>query len=400
MKIPAVHFFSFADRICRMKTDASHRMTTIMPRLPKVLFNRRHGSESLLRSLPYLIKPGSNRVSTGVFAVFVILCFSCGQSSSRCFGQETPQNITIGTWNLEWFYDDDKADNRSKLSKEKAAPSKAEWNWKLNSVAEVVGRTKPYIMAFQEVENRKVMFDLKNLLRSKYKLSYRIAFVEGFDTFTEQDVAILFRDGCVEMSRREQNAAQWKSKQFKNLSKHLFTKFEWGTGPQKEKLTLLNVHLRAMADREQLRIQQIKLIREWINEEIKSGGNVIVVGDLNTEHLHGKQTAKTDIGILRGLNDNDPTNDLFDANEFIPEAKRSSHFTGKQFDRILFSAALKQDTPNRKDLVFTTANVASDIVIRGKRDNANLRWNNLYAIPQAERDISDHYPVIARFDFR
>lgn len=379
-----------------MKTDASQRVTTIMPRLFQVLFDRSPASESLLRALFYVTSSRSNRV----LASFAITCLFFVPPASPCCGQETPQSITVGTWNLEWFYDDDKSDNRSKLSKEKAAPSKAEWNWKLNSVAEVVAKTKPYIMAFQEVENRKVIFDLKNLLRSKYNLSYRIAFVEGFDTFTEQDVAIIFRDGCVEMSRREQNEEQWKSKQFKNLSKHLFAKFEWGSGRQKEKLTLLNVHLRAMADREDLRIQQIKLIREWINEEIKSGGNVIVVGDLNTEHVHGKQTAKTDIGILRGLNDDDLTNDLFDANEFIPEAKRGSHFTGKQFDRILFSAALRQDNPHRKDLVFTTASVASNIVIRGKRDNGNVRWNNLYSIPQAERDISDHYPVIARFDFR
>lgn len=371
-----------------------------MPRLFQVLFDRSPASESVLRSLLCVTSSRSNRVLTWVLASFAITCLFFVQPASPCCGQEIPQSITVGTWNLEWFYDDDKSDNRSKLSKEKAAPSTAEWNWKLNAVAEVVAKTNPYIMAFQEVENRKVIFDLKNLLRSKYNLSYRIAFVEGFDTFTEQDVAIIFRDGCVEMSRREQNEEQWKSKQFKNLSKHLFAKFEWGSGRQKEKLTLLNVHLRAMAEREDLRIQQIKLMREWINEEIKSGGNVIVVGDLNTEHVHGKQTAKTDIGILRGLNDDDLTNDLFDANEFIPEAKRSSHLTGKQFDRILFSTALRQDNPNRKDLVFTTANVASNIVIRGKRDSGNARWNNLYSIPQAERDISDHYPVIARFDFR
>ena len=315
-------------------------------------------------------------------------------------GQETPKSITIGTWNLEWFYDHDKSDNRSKLSREKAAPSEAEWKWKLNSVAEVIGKTKPYIMAFQEVENRKVIFDLKNLLRSKYNVSYRIAFVEGFDTFTEQDVAIIFRDGCVEMSRREQNREQWESKRFKNLSKHLFAKFEWGSGAKKETLTMLNVHLRAMAEREDLRIQQIKLMREWINDEIESGGNVIVVGDLNTEHLFGRQAATSDIGILRGLNDRDSKNDLFDANEYIPESKRRTHFTGKQYDRILFSAALKVDDPEKKDLVFQSAAVESGLVIRGKPDSGEVRWNNLYSIPRVERDISDHYPVIARFDFK
>ena len=41
------------------------------------------------------------------------------------------------------------------------------------------------------------------------------------------------------MSRREQNEEQWKSKQFKNLSKHLFAKFEWGSGRQKRKADLI-----------------------------------------------------------------------------------------------------------------------------------------------------------------
>lgn len=335
----------------------------------------------------------------GIVSSLMILFALLGSGSTVC-GQEMPKSITVGTWNLEWFYDHEKSDNRSKLSKEKAAPSEAEWKWKLDSVAEVIGKTKPYIMSFQEVENRKVIFDLKNLLRSKYNVSYRVAFVEGFDTFTEQDVAIIFRDGCVEMSRREQNRVQWESKQFKNLSKHLFAKFEWGSGEKKETLTMLNVHLRAMAEREGLRIQQIKLMREWINDEIKSGGNVIVVGDINTEHLFGKQAATSDIGILRGLNDRDSNNDLFDVNQYIPESKRKTHFTGKQFDRILFSTALKEDNPNRKDLVFQSAKVESGLVIRGNPDNGDARWNNLYSIPKSERDISDHYPVIARFDFK
>ena len=147
-----------------------------MPRLFQVLFDRSPASESLLRALFYVTSSRSNRV----LASFAITCLFFVPPASPCCGQETPQSITVGTWNLEWFYDDDKSDNRSKLSKEKAAPSKAEWNWKLNSVAEVVAKTKPYIMAFQEVENRKVIFDLKNLLRSKYNLSYRIAFVRRF----------------------------------------------------------------------------------------------------------------------------------------------------------------------------------------------------------------------------
>lgn len=323
-----------------------------------------------------------------------------------CFGfkslvaQSVPDEVVIGTWNLEWFYDHYQGDNLSKLSKEKSAPSEEEWNWKLNNVASVIASNEPYIMCFQEVENRKVIFDLKNVLRSKHNLSYRIGFVEGFDTFTEQDVAVLFRDGLVEMSRKEQNAEQWSSKKFKNLSKHLITRFEWGTGNQKERLTILNMHLRAMPDRENLRVQQALLAREWINSELETQSNVLVVGDFNTEHKWGTQKDDSDIGTLRGLHDKNPENDLWDVHQFIPESGRATHMTGKQYDRILCSSALKADDPDKKDLVFASAYVAKKPVVRGAVDVGDQRWNNVYAIPQSERDLSDHYPVFAKFAFK
>ena len=332
--------------------------------------------------------------------LILVLAVTVSSGTSSLIAQNVPKEITIGTWNLEWFYDHDQGDNQSKLSKEKSAPSASEWNWKLNEVAKVVGTNKPYIMAFQEVENRKVMFDLRTLLRTKYGLNYRVGFVEGFDSFTEQDVAVLFQDGLVEMSRREQNAIQWKSKKYKNLSKHLFTRFEWGSGNQKEELVILNLHLRAMPEREDLRIQQSLLARIWIDEELKRGRNVVVLGDLNTEHRFGKQKANSDIGVLRGLNDSDPKNDLKDSHESIRASERSTHMTGKQFDRILYSAGLGLDDPRKKDLVFSSARVSRNQVIKGKVDDGDKRWKNAYAIPVRERDISDHYPVFATFKFK
>lgn len=333
-----------------------------------------------------------------VLTAFSIAWFS--GPVSPLAAQDVPASIKIGTWNLEWFYDDDQGDNRSELSKEKSAPDADEWNWKLTSVADVIGKEQPFIMALQEVENRKVIFDLKNVLRSKYGLNYRIGFVEGFDTFTEQDVAVLFRDGLVEMSRKEQNAEQWQSKKFKNLSKHLFTRFEWGTGEDREELVLLNVHLRAMPEREDLRIQQGLLAREWIDRELQRYDNVILLGDLNTEHPFGEQANDSDIGVLRGLHDSDPANDLHDAHESIAESERMTHLTGKQYDRILYSKALGKDHPDRRDLVFSSAYVAKSAVIRGQIDVGDQRWENAYAIPRAERDISDHYPLFAIFEWK
>ena len=350
----------------------------------------------------------------GLFPGFLFILFPVFQSDMRQFpfwgllwfvssaagllrAEEPPTSITVGTWNLEWFYDDDPGDNLSKLSKEKSAPDREAWEWKLNSVADVVGRHKPYIMAFQEVENRKVIFDLKNRLRSQYGISYRIGFVEGFDTFTEQDVAVIFQDGLVEMSRKEQNARQWQSKKFKNLSKHLITRFEIGSGANQRRLTLFNMHLRAMPERESLRIQQVLLAREWINEEIRQQGNVVVLGDFNTEHFFGTEKADSDIGTLRGLADQDASNDLLDAHQWIPEKQRGTHMTGKQFDRILFSRSMQPTSQLAHGFVFDSAFVERESIVKGAVDLGDARWKNLYSIPQGERDISDHYPVFAKF---
>lgn len=314
-------------------------------------------------------------------------------------GQKRGDEIVIGTWNLEWFYDHQTGDNFSKLSKEKSAPNETEWEWKLSSVAKIVAARKPYIMAFQELENRKVLFDLKNRLRSKYGLSYRIGFVEGFDTFTEQDVGLLFRDGLVEMSRKEQNSEQWKSRKFGNLSKHLFGRFEWTVGGRKQNLTLLNLHLRAMPEREADRVRQALLAREWINQELARGQDVIVLGDLNTEHAYGAETATSDVGTLRGLNDNDPANDLLDVHQLLAGPQRVTHFTGKQFDRILCSRSLMGGRSGQASLVLKSAFVDRKPVVVGQVDSGDQRWNNVYAIPRSERDISDHYPLFARFVF-
>ena len=318
----------------------------------------------------------------------------------QLWGQDVPETLRIGTWNLEWFYDHDKTDNRSKLSKEKSAPTKNDWQWKLNAVARVIGETKPYIMAFQEIENRKVLLDLKKVLHEKYRLSYRVAFVEGFDSFTGQDVGVLFQNGLVEMSRREQNQEQWQSKRFYNLSKHLFTRFEWGTGPNKESLVLVNLHLRASPEKEDLRIKQIKLVRQWIDEDIRRGRNIMVVGDLNTEHGFGKQQDHSDIGCLRGLGDGDASNDLVDLHGSLQDSNRATHLNGKQFDRILFSQSLMEDNRNHRDLVFVKGFVAKDLVVVGKFDKDGSRWENMYSIPKVDRDISDHYPVFGEFEFK
>lgn len=310
-----------------------------------------------------------------------------------------PDSITVMTWNLEWFYDDFKPDNGSDLAKKQSAPSKADWEWKLNHVAEVISKVKPTILCLQEVESRSTLRKLVLKLREEHNTFYRIAFIEGLDFFTEQDVAILYQSGLVQYSRREQSKEMWDSKDYYNLQKHLLAKFEWGEGAAKETLSVINVHMRAGTDAVEFRKRQCRLAHEWMKEKILAGENVIITGDLNTDELYGEETANGDMALVRGLTTRDKQDDLLDLHEYIDKNRRTTHLGGKQFDRILASQSMLDDQSNRKDLVFSKATVRPDLVVRGKGVDQN-HFDEYYKIDKRERDISDHYPVIAEFEFK
>jgi hypothetical protein len=40
-----------------------------------------------------------------------------------------------------------------------------------------------------------------------------------------------------------------------------------------------------------------------------------------------------------------------------------------------------------------------DLSVRGKQQDKD-HWNIYYTIPQDERDVSDHFPLVAEFEFK
>jgi endonuclease/exonuclease/phosphatase family metal-dependent hydrolase len=321
-----------------------------------------------------------------------------GLSFSVARADERPESIRIATWNVEWFYDDFKTDNKADLAKQNSAPSKEEWEWKLNEVARVISELQPTILALQEVENRDVIFKLTKVLEEKYQLKYRYAFIDGFDFGTEQDVAILYQSGLVEFSRREQNQEMFASKDYYNLGKHLIGRFEWGSGNEKESLLLLTTHFRATPEQEEIRKRQGRLVREWIKPALERGENVIVLGDFNSEHKAATPVPDSDLGLMCGWNTTETSDDLLDLHTQLPEELRSTHLLNKEYDRLLISPALMNDAADRVDLVFSRIITRQDLVVVGEQDKDH--FNVFYQITQTERDISDHYPVMAEFLFK
>ncbi len=329
---------------------------------------------------------------TSCVLVVVPVVFCCGD----CFGDSPPERLSIATWNVEWFFDADAGDNQSELGKSQSAPNAADWEWKRNEVARVIAALRPTIIALQEVENRRVIAELVQRLRDEHQLSYRFAFAEGGDVFTEQDVAILFQSGLTSYGRREQTRAMFDSNRYYNVQKHLFAEFQWEDGEYQEGLTMATVHFRARAEQEPIRIRQSRLMHEWLQRPLAAQQNVVLLGDLNTEIAAGEASPQNDLGTLLGLHTADASDDLLDLHTLLPPDQRATHLNGPSYDRIVVSRALVEDDPSRRDLALDRIRTRRDLVVRGNGPDAN-HFDDFYGIAADERDVSDHYPVVAEF---
>lgn len=320
---------------------------------------------------------------------------SCGQAQSPV-GNPIPTNgqVRIATWNLEWFFDDDQSDNKTPLAHKMSAPSKEEYQWRLSHTAEVIAKLQPTVLALQEVENRKVVEDLARELRTKRHLDYHIAFVQGNDTATEQDVAFLVLPTKFRAYRGERDARIAREKDRYNIpSKHLFLDIAFGEGNHQTRLTLVTVHFKSGSDGEDQRQRQARTVRYWLQDEIKAGANLIVLGDFNSSAHVGHDSPASSIGILRGLETKPIDDDFEDLSTQLPTAKdRKTHAGGLELDRIFVSQGLL-----RKDNRFHFGKIENrrDLVIRGS--GVDRARDTIFEIPQAERDVSDHYPLVATF---
>ncbi len=203
-------------------------------------------------------------------AVCVLASFSLSLAlfAGSAFADPAPEQVVICSWNTEWLFDNYDGDNYAELAKKMTAPSRADWDWKLSGVEKVVREIKPTILALQEIENQRVLFYLNQRFKQDADLKYRIAFIEGSDYFTEQDVGLLALSGLTGFGRREMSKEEFADKRHMSVTKHVFATFEWGSGADREKVTLVNMHLRARGEAANLRIRQANLIRTWVNELI------------------------------------------------------------------------------------------------------------------------------------
>ncbi len=336
-----------------------------------------------------------------VASQLAILLFAMAADNQQATGQSydsAPERLRVMTWNVEWMFDDNSADNHSSLAVEQSAPSQAYWHAKRDGVAAVLAKYRPEIIALQEIENEHTLKEIAEQLKAKHGLSYRWAFIPGNDRYTEQDVGLLLRHGLVNYRRYEQSKRMFDSQQFFSLSKHLVGEFRWDHVDSP--LTVMTIHLRATADAESLRTRQAALAVHWLTPELQAGQDVILLGDFNTEHpVSAPGLQSSDRGEMAVITDSDKGAQMVDLLAYLPHPAQPTHaFLQKQFDRIFVSQSLVVDGPGQ-DWCFTKVEIFEDAGVRGKRD-AFEHWTQRLTYAVDEFDLSDHHPVMATFELR
>ena len=318
------------------------------------------------------------RIALAVLCVGWATALGCQQQgTSSGEPAATTGEIRIATWNLEWFFDHDTRDNESDLAREQSAPDAAEYEARVAGFAEAIASMDPHVLAVQEVEDEQVVADVADRLESAHGLRYRVLFVQGRDSHTEQDVACLVKDGVTATPSRFDFAFAGDDR-YKDLSKHL----RITASVQGHTLEIVTVHLvTSPADR----LRQARTLREWT--ESLDGENVVILGDFNLGARFHETRADTDIGILRGLETPTPADDLFDAHAQLLTTDRRTHVSGRELDRILLAPRLRDG----EGLEFKSVATLRSLAIRGAVDTGR---DVDYHLPAAEQDLSDHFPLL------
>ena len=325
------------------------------------------------------------------------------------------RHFSVMSWNLEWFFDNESGDNYSKLAKEQTAASRARWEWKRDAVAASIAKAQPSVVAFQEIENRRVLWYLARAIARDNDLEYQEICSEGDDVFTEQDVGFVYRlvaktaakSGAICMvqpilvSTFGRTAAMQNDDSLAEVSKHLAVEYELSSDDQTERVTIVTIHLRAKEEAVGIRTKQARTVHAWVADKIRAGENVIVLGDFNTEEEQIPAIQGSDMYAACGFETPDKRDDLVDLHSQLPKDQRQTHLlAGKSFDRILVSPSLLEDSPDRVDLSLAKIQRLQELSANGSVDVPDDHWNKYWELDDANRDISDHWPIMATFQFK
>ena len=270
---------------------------------------------------------------SAIFAVICLMLWSLGPAIGDI-------EIDIFLLNTEFFFDS-KEPHGEVVGTAMPVPTAEQYEAKAKTIAELIDTHKANIVGLVEVENRAVLERVKYYLASPD--DWQIAFDEGRDTYTGQDVAILTKFRVVPGSttnfpaEREVYFVDGEERDV-NPSKILGVELKIDNQP----FYILIAHLISRRDsNDAKRLAQATVVRRQAVKAMIADKNVIVMGDMNDT------PATPVIKRLRGFDDI-WDNLLQTANAAEADNRYTYIYEGHKnlLDHILISPSLRDEFRN------------------------------------------------------
>jgi endonuclease/exonuclease/phosphatase family metal-dependent hydrolase len=303
------------------------------------------------------------------------------------------------SWNVGNLFD---ADNDPDNVFDDEFTPKGKMNWtkeaylgKLKNLAWVIAQVKPDILGLAEVENRRVLVDLQKLLKEVHKFDLpEIVHREGTDA-RSIEVALL--------SRHKPESMSWLAGNPYGREMVCGT-FKVDGAP----VTVVMCHWKSKLipkgkiEREitALRINEAKIVRGFIDEQMKKDKNaaIVVMGDFNDDYTSPTLTEHALFFADRGKLKSSPSA-LYNLAADLPEAKRGTYCYKKQWeaiDSLSVSQPMLAPLSSRAWAVEpNTYEVFRDSRLIDKNGNPKgFRVVVPKAAPRYTYGYSDHLPVV------
>lgn len=254
----------------------------------------------------------------------------------------------------------------------------------MKQIANLILRGNPDVVSLEETENLHAV----QVLNDKFLAGrgYKPYFIQGTDTFTGQDVALLTRIDPDGNKIERDDQIGHSGIETSGVSKNYFAKMTVGSA----KIALIGLHLLAQptsTQRKAKRQAQADVVRSLAVDLAKQGRQVIVLGDLNDwdsdpacRDFKDDLPISTVLATIRGMDPATPSDDLMNAASFMPKEDRYSDFWDQNSDNVIQS-------PQEFSMI---DHILLSPVLAAEVEDAY--------IPHEEdpRVVSDHFPVIVR----
>jgi len=258
------------------------------------------------------------------YVLFLLTIFSSNASA-----------LTFMTFNTHWFWDDKKPDEGRVIKNiDKTFRSKAYVDIKAFTIANLILNSNADIVGLTEIENQNIL----KLIQRYLPTEWEIAFKEGRDTFTGQDVGILSR---LPINKTSITSFPNISGEHEGIKKKPSKVLGLSFTHEDQTYYIVLAHLLSKKnnsiEKDNKRAAQANAISKIVKDKISKYNHIIVMGDLND--TPGSQTLKE----LRNSNNNPDTFTLFQT----VDVNDSELFSIKKYktliDHILISKSLKQN---------------------------------------------------------